>query len=178
MPPNLIQFRPFRPNDRATVLQRLQPDWLRKTTSILQDDEELGAFIDKLLRPQIESGQRVKIACVDGDDQPIGAADIYDIDRRARHGWVGLFLFNETLVGRGIGSRLLQYTERYAISDLGLVRLYAKVFVDNAPSHRLFRSEGWSLVATIPELGFSSARAVDVDIFWKKGSSCEVTKSD
>lgn len=170
MPPDSIQFRPFRPSDRATVVRRLQPDWLRQRTSILQNQDGLNAFIDNLLSPQAKGSDRVRIACTDDDDQPIGAADIYDINRLAQRGWVGLFLFNETLTGSGIGSALLQQTEQHAFRNLGLVRLYAKVFVDNVPSQGLFRKAGWNFVATVPELGFASGRAVDVKIFWKKGS--------
>lgn len=77
-----------------------------------------------------------------------GFAQIAEIHRRNRFGWLGLALLPGAR-GRGLGARALAEAEAAASDTLGLHKLLLQVRADNAAALALYDRAGWRMVGTL-----------------------------
>lgn len=79
---------------------------------------------------------------IDAGQGAEGFAQIAEIHRRNRFGWLGLALLPGAR-GRGLGTKALAETEASAASDLGLRKLLLQARADNAAALALYHRAGW-----------------------------------
>ncbi len=104
---------------------------------------------------------------IDCDGTPAGAVDLYNIDIRNRHAFVGIMVAAPHR-RRGIALEALKLLHAYCRDNLGLTRLAATVAADNEPSLRLFAKAGYALTAVLPSWIYRTAdTAVPANVFIK-----------
>lgn len=96
----------------------------------------------------IRSGQlRLVIERTEGNEA-VGCIDLYDIDSRNRHAFVGIMIAREHRQKGYAREAMLQIAD-YCTCSLGLHSLAATVAADNTPSLKLFASCGFSRRGTL-----------------------------
>ncbi len=103
---------------------------------------------------------------IDAGHGVIGFAQVAEIHRRNRFGWLGLALVPEAR-GRGLAARALAETEAAAASDLGLRKLLLQVRADNAAALALYDRAGWRRAGLLLAQYDDGARSHDVLILEK-----------
>ena len=109
-------------------------------------------YMDRQLRLMIERKE---------DRQLVGIVDLFDFSPSDRRAEVGIVIDSDCR-GRGYGREALTLLCDYAEHVLDLHQLYAYIFEDNAPAHRLFTSCGFKQIALLPEWAFSDKKYRDV----------------
>lgn len=81
--------------------------------------------------------------------EPVGTADLYDIDIRNRRAFVGIMV-TPPHRRTGIALEALRQLAHYCRTTLPLRQLAATVAADNLPSLALFRAAAYTHAATLP----------------------------
>lgn len=81
----------------------------------------------------------------DHSGQAIGFAQIANIHRKNRYGWLGIAL-EDTARGRGEGRAALEEIHQLAVAELGMRKLLLEVRADNRPAIKLYESAGYRQV--------------------------------
>ena len=77
------------------------------------------------------------------DGEPVGLANIYDLDRDGGScGW-GLYLAEPSVRGKGVGSMVTYLVIEKVFSDLGLGMLWCEVLASNQRGRRLYQKFGF-----------------------------------
>lgn len=82
--------------------------------------------------------QRFIIESADGAGQPLGTANLVDLDWRNRHAGHGMMLASEAERRRGYGRDTVMTVMRYAFEELGLERLDSDIIESNTASYALY----------------------------------------
>lgn len=115
------------------------------------------------LRTRVDTGEVEQfIVVLKENDRPVGSTFLRDIDYNNMKAEYGVFLGEEDARGKGIGKEILELTVKYAFEELGLHRIYARVYETNKPS--LF---------SFLHCGFTK-EAVMKDSIWADGSFHDV----
>ena len=80
----------------------------------------------------------------------VGAIDLYNIDMRNRHAFVGIMTASQHR-RNGYGSEALKLLISYCINNLGLKQLAATISADNKQSIALFLKAGFKITAELPD---------------------------
>ena len=80
------------------------------------------------------------------DDSPVGEVKLWDIDREKRVCNLGIHLQNDSVKGRGIGTRAEELAVEYAFRELGLDTVFADVVLKNTRSQRALEKAGFRFV--------------------------------
>ena len=88
------------------------------------------------------------ISCT-GNERSVGTVDLYNIDIRNRHAFIGIMIAKEHR-RRGLAMQALALLIQYCRCNLGIEQLAATVAADNKPSLDLFIKAGFKQIAVIP----------------------------
>lgn len=91
------------------------------------------------------------------DDKTVGAIDLYNLDMRNRHAFIGIMTATE-FRKKGYASRALDLISDYCRYNLGLEQIVATVAEDNVPSMALFNKCGFTQVASLPRWIMSGSK--------------------
>lgn len=96
------------------------------------------------IRTKIETGQVVQmIICEVETDHPVGSVYIRDIDRTHHKAEYGIFIGEEAARGKGYGTVAAKLMIRYSFEELGLHRLFLRVYADNEQAIRSYEKAGF-----------------------------------
>lgn len=141
-----ITLRPITDTDTENIIRwRNNPHVLhnfidrRKLTSQMHQN---------WLHNRVQTGQVAQFIITRQDtQQDIGSVFLRDIDHENRHCEYGIFIGEDDARGKGIGTAACQLCLSYAFNNLGMHRVYLRVFADNPGAiasyrHAGFRPEG------------------------------------
>jgi len=111
-------------------------------------------------RAMSDETMRYWIIELDGD--PVGLAGLYDISMRQQRAYVALYLGDERVRGRGVGSAADMLLIRYAFEELGLDKLCAEVIATNEPGVEVHRHHGFKIDGVLRGHVIKAGRRVDV----------------
>lgn len=96
------------------------------------------------IRTQVDTGRVVQmIICDAGTDKPLGSVYIRDIDRQHNKAEYGIFIGEESARGRGVGTAAAKLMLRYCFEELGLHRVYLRVFAENLQAIGSYEKAGF-----------------------------------
>lgn len=101
------------------------------------------------------------------DEAVIGIIDLYDISAVHRHAFVGIYIIPE-FRNLGFGGKSLILLEKFTFSVLNLIRIGAKIVIDNEESIKLFKKLNFSECGTMPEWIITGDEKKDLLLFSKK----------
>ena len=120
--------------------------WCHGITSAPLSRHQIWEYVHNYDADPLRSGQLRLIMEHTGDDYakvPVGCIDLYDIDARHRHAWVGI-ITAPAYRREGFAGQALELLKSYCRDTLGLHSIGAVVAVHNAPSLRLFAKHGFT----------------------------------
>lgn len=107
---------------------------------------------EKWMETMIKSGLGYQfIVCRNEDDKPVGCTYLRDYDREHNKIEYGVFLGSEDVKGKGIGTEILGLTLEFAFGKLGVHKVFARVFADNAASVGSFLKGGFEKEAYLKD---------------------------
>lgn len=111
----------------------------------------------------IETGKAVQMMiCEINKDIPIGSVYIRDINRQHQKGEYGIFIGENTARGKGIGTAAAKLMIRYAFEELGLHKLFLRVYADNIRAIRSYEKAGFVREAYLREDIYLKGQYLDI----------------
>ncbi|GAB3680866.1 GNAT family protein [Salinarchaeum chitinilyticum] len=98
------------------------------------------------------------------DDEPIGHAWLFRIDRAAGRAEIGYWIRPEHQ-GEGYGTEAAERVVEYAFEDLGCNRVVARVYEGNEASTRILEGIGFQHEGTLREHGYAGDEHLDCDVY-------------
>ncbi len=96
------------------------------------------------IRTQIEPGHVVQfMICLKADDKPVGSVYFRDIDQEHRKAEYGIFIGEEDVLGRGIGTQAAELALQYGFTELKLHRIMLRVLGGNERAKRSYEKAGF-----------------------------------
>lgn len=99
---------------------------------------------------------------IEMDGQPVGLANLADIDRAHRRCAWAYYLADPATRGRGVGSYVEFWMIEHVFSDLGLNKLWCEVLIGNEPVWKLHESYGFRREALFRAHVWKHGEPVDV----------------
>lgn len=104
------------------------------------------------IKTMIETGMAVQMMiCLKEDNVPVGSVYVRDIDRTHHKGEYGIFIGEESVRGKGIGTAAAKQMIAYAFDELKLHRLFLRVFADNEQAIRSYEKAGFQKEAYLKD---------------------------
>ncbi len=96
------------------------------------------------IRNMIEPGKVVQmIICDEKTGQSLGSVYIRDIDHTHHKGEYGIFIGEAAARGRGVGTAAAKLMIKYGFEQLGLHKIFLRVFADNGQAIRSYEKAGF-----------------------------------
>lgn len=93
---------------------------------------------------KVNTGEVVQMIIVESEsDQPVGSVYIRDIDHTHNKGEYGIFIGEDNARGKGYGSMAAKLMVRYAFEEMGLHRLFLRLFADNMQAKKSYENAGF-----------------------------------
>ena len=130
------------------------------------DAASLAAFIAAMN----ESPANLLLGLFDrADDAHIGNIKLGPVESAHARAFIGIVIGDRSRWGRGLASQAIGAVARHGLTHLGLRRVLAGIYADNAGSLRAFRKAGFTEIARIPCHSRSGDAWVD-DIIMARGA--------
>jgi RimJ/RimL family protein N-acetyltransferase len=85
---------------------------------------------------------------IEDNSVPAGTIQVFRINQAKRTAWIGCFLIDASLRGKGIGSQGLRLAVSYAERMLNINRIYLSVYEFNIPARKCYESSGFKVVSS------------------------------
>ncbi|MCH5241087.1 MAG: GNAT family N-acetyltransferase [Muribaculaceae bacterium] len=114
------------------------------------------------------AGQLRLIITEEGNSNPVGIIDLYDVSQRHQRAFIGIYICKEYR-GKGYADETIQLIEDYAHNTLHLHQLGAKVEESHLAAENLFKNRGFELQGNLQDwLSTPDGKFVSMKIFTKK----------
>ena len=120
------------------------------------------------LDTRVASGEVVQFIIVKKEgEMPIGSVYFRDINYNEKKAEYGIFIGEDTAVGKGYGTEAARLALDYAFHVLGLTKIFLRVFADNKLAIQSYRNVGFKEYNYIESIETSSGEYREV-IFMEK----------
>lgn len=155
----MIRLRALEPADRDRLLEwRNRPEIARYmyTDHVIGPEEHSRWFETAMV------SEDRKYWIIELDDEPVGLANLYDIDRQHRRCYWAFYLASPSVRGRGVGSFVEYYVLSHVFDELGLNKLCCEVLGFNEAVVGMHESFGFSREGLFREHIIKGGEAHDV----------------
>ena len=91
------------------------------------------------------------IICETETDAPVGSVYVRDIDHAHKKAEYGIFIGDPGARGKGYGTAAARLMIQYCFEELGLLRLFLRVYADNFAAIRSYEKAGFEREAYLRE---------------------------
>lgn len=99
---------------------------------------------EEWVRSMVNTGRVAQLMiCLAQGCEPVGSVYVRDIERRHRKAEYGIFIGEAQARGRGIGTAAARLMLKYCFEELGLHRVFLRVYADNAQAVRSYEKAGF-----------------------------------
>lgn len=145
-----IYLRPMTYEDTDNIIKWRNSDAVR--SHFIYQELFTAESHEHWIKTMIETGKAVQmIICEKAGDKPVGSVYIRDIDRVHHKGEYGIFIGEPSARGRGIGTAAAALMICFAFEELGLHRLFLRVFADNGQAVASYEKAGFQKEAYLRE---------------------------
>lgn len=114
------------------------------------------------------AGQLRLIITEEGNKNPVGIIDLYEVSQRHQRAFIGIYICKEYR-NKGYADETLQLIEEYAHNTLHLHQLGAKVEDSHIKAEKLFMNRGYELQGNLREwLSTPDGQFANLKIYTKK----------
>jgi UDP-4-amino-4,6-dideoxy-N-acetyl-beta-L-altrosamine N-acetyltransferase len=141
-----VELRALRPEDRDRLLAwRTSP----AVAPYMYSDHAIGAEEHARWFAGLEADQRRAYWIIEMDGEPVGLANLYDIDRANRRCAWAYYLAEPQVRGKGVGSFVEYLMIERVFGDYGLEKLWCEVLASNEAVWKLHQSFGFEIEARL-----------------------------
>lgn len=147
--------------DSSLIVDWRNQEWVRKNYLYREDFTLEGQ--QKYFHNKIETGEAIQfIVCEKETGRPVGCTVLNEFDFENGSAEYGMFLGEADAAGRGYSPEMVRLTLAYAFEELGMKRVYCRIFTDNLPSVRGCERGGFQIAETIPQAECSDGTRKDM----------------
>lgn len=96
------------------------------------------------IRTMVDTGKVVQFIIEDlVDGQPVGSVYFRDIDTEHQKAEYGIFIGEDSAVGKGFGSEAAELAVAYGFEELNLHKIFLRAFSDNGAAIRSYEKAGF-----------------------------------
>lgn len=129
----LVYLRPITREDTDNIIRWRNSDSVRPYFIYQKPFTREGH--EEWLRTMIDSKRGYQfIICEKDTDRAIGSTYFRDYNREHNKIEYGMFIGEKTEVGRGVGTEVVKLTLRYAFEELGIHKVFCRIYADNLAS--------------------------------------------
>lgn len=145
-----VYLRPITDDDTDLIINWRNSDAVRPYFIYQKPFTKEGH--ERWMETMIKSGLGYQfIVCLIEDDTPVGCTYLRDYNREHSKIEYGVFLGSEEVKGKGIGTEILTLTLQFAFEELGVHKVFARAFADNAASVGSFLKGGFEKEAYLKD---------------------------
>ncbi len=154
-----VRLRDVREDDRERLLEwRNSPD----VAAFMYSDHRIGHDEHDHWFDVVRHEARRRYWIIEVDSEPVGLANLSDIDRTHRRCAWAYYLATPNVRGWGVGSSVEFQVIEHVFADLGLNKLWCEVLVSNESVWRLHELYGFQREALYREHVMKNGHEVDV----------------
>lgn len=137
-----VRLRPIADADTDLIVK-----W-RNTPSVVQNFIFRQTFTPEMhrswLATKVATGQVVQYIIIDkADDKPVGSVYYRDIDNHNRSAEYGIFIGEESVRGKGLGTETAKLFADFGFAELQLHRISLRVLAENTAARRSYEKAGF-----------------------------------
>jgi len=145
-----VYLRPMTYDDTDCIIRWRNTDAVRK--NFIYQSLFTKESHENWIRTKVETGEVVQmIICESETDMPIGSVYVRDIDHTHKKGEYGIFIGEAAARGKGYGTAAARLMIQYCFRELGLHRLFLRVYADNYAAIRSYEKAGFEREAYLRE---------------------------
>lgn len=145
-----VKLREINIEDTKNILKWRNSPNVKKNFCIQQDMTEemhINWFNNKILK-----GEVVQFIIIDVDtNKPVGSTYLRDIDKNNKKAEFGIFIGEDDARGKGIGTASTKLMLDYGFKELGLHKIFLRVFSDNNSAIKAYEKAGFTYEGTAKE---------------------------
>ena len=111
--------------------------------------------------------QHKRFFIIEFENRSVGSVQLVDINFTHRNAEATIRLFKEDDCGKQVGTKAIKILCDYAFRDLGLVRVWLRVFADNVRAIRAYEKVGFVKEGIMNKAAFINGYFLDVIIMGK-----------
>lgn len=137
-----IYLRPMTYEDTDDIVRWRNQDEVRK--NFIYQNLFTRQSHENWIKNMVEPGKVVQmVICDEKTDLPLGSVYIRDIDPVHHKGEYGIFIGEAQARGRGVGTAAAKLMVKYGLAELGLHKIFLRVFADNLRAIRSYEKAGF-----------------------------------
>ena len=154
-----VRFRQLGLDDKSRVLEwRNRPD----VAVQMYTDHVIGEAEHERWFAAAMDDETRRYWIIELEGEPVGVADLYDISIAHKRAYLALYLADDRVRGRGVGSATDRFLMRHTFVDLGLEKLCAEVLSTNTPGIRVHQRHGFHVDGVLRGHVLKAGRRIDV----------------
>lgn len=92
----------------------------------------------------------------------IGSIQLLDVNQTHRNAELAVRIFDDEMRGKGFGSRAIDLICKYSFNDLGLIRVWLRVFANNQRAINAYKKNGFAEEGVMKKAAFINGKFLDV----------------
>ena len=101
----------------------------------------------KWLEEKVKTGLVEQFIIIEKEsNKPIGSVYFRDINKEKKEAEYGIFIGEDDSIGKGYGNETAQLALKYAFEEMGLKRVYLRVFEDNYSAIKSYENAGFTQI--------------------------------
>ena len=139
-----LTLRPITPADTPLIVRWRNTDFVRNNFLYR------GKFTEEIhkhwLETKVDTGEVVQFIIEqeeNGTQVPVGSVYLRDIDTENSCAEFGIFIGEESALGKGIGTESAKVMLDFAHNQLGLHRVFLRLLADNISAYKAYRKAGY-----------------------------------
>ncbi len=145
-----IYLRPMTVEDTDLIVSWRNQEAVRR--NFIYQEPFTRESHENWIHTMVETGRVVQmIICETQGNRPVGSVYLRDIDRKHKKAEYGIFIGGQGARGKGYGTMAARLMIRYAFEEMGLHRLFLRVFAENTQAIRSYEKAGFEKEACLRE---------------------------
>lgn len=137
-----VTLRPITLSDTPLIVRWRNSNFVRN--NFLYRGEFTEEIHNNWFKTKVTTGEVVQfIIEKNGSKTPVGSVYLRDIDQENSSAEFGIFIGEESALGKGIGTESAKLILDYAHNQLGLHRVFLRLLADNVSAYKAYRKAGF-----------------------------------
>lgn len=142
---NKIYLRPMTVQDTDDVVRWRNEEFVRN--NFIYRGEFTREIHLNWIKTKVETGEVIQFIIVEkGTNRSVGSVYLRDIDRDELTGEYGIFIGESDALGKGYGNEVAVLMVNYSKNELGLSKLFLRLYSENIPALKSYQHAGFEIV--------------------------------
>lgn len=158
-----ISLRPITESDTDLIVRWRNKDSVKK--NFLYRSEFTAESHRKWLQEKVFAGDVIQFIIEvpsDGHHTPVGSVYLRDIDYENSSAEFGIFIGEDTALGKGIGTLAAKMLLDFGHRSLGLHRIFLRLIAENVRAYKSYRKAGFVVEGVFRDMRKIEGKFVDI----------------